>query len=419
MLVMVRIGASMLATAICLVAAGCSPGADHAVIHVDHAVALADQAVHLTVTGLKSHAKVNVGAEAVDRDGKKWHGEASFTADDHGTIDLDRAKPSAGSYQDTDGMGLLWSMNPPDGDPDAQSYVPPDEDGRPVEHLDVFVRKDGKEVERTTLTRQWVGPGVTTRPVSLAKDKVSGMYVAPPPDHAKHPAVLLFGGSEGGLALLSTADLLASHGYPALTVAYFHAPGLPKDLRNIPLEYFASAARLLARQPGVDPNHIIVISASRGTEAALLLSQNFPSLVHGAVLYAPSAVIHVSFPSPNGLAWTLHGQPLPEDLIPVDHVDGPVLAVAGTDDLLWLSNPAASLIVDKLDQAGKRFRHEALVVPNAGHGVGGAPYLPHGTSLKHPVTGRQLPLGGTRAANESALRQGWTRVLALLASLQH
>jgi hypothetical protein len=107
--------------AVCLVPAGCSSDADHAVIHVDHAVALADQAVHLTVTGLTSHAKVSVEAEAVDHDGRKWHGEGTFTADDHGTIDLDRAKPSGGSYQDADGMGLFWSMNPPDGDPDAQS----------------------------------------------------------------------------------------------------------------------------------------------------------------------------------------------------------------------------------------------------------------------------------------------------------
>ena len=100
------------AAVVCLVAAGCSSGPDdHPAIHVDHAVALADQAVHLTVTDLEPHAKVRVGAEAVDRDGKKWHAEATFTADDHGTVDLDRAEPSGGSYQNTDGMGLFWSMS--------------------------------------------------------------------------------------------------------------------------------------------------------------------------------------------------------------------------------------------------------------------------------------------------------------------
>ena len=111
---------------------------------------------------------------------------------------------------------------------------------------------------------------------------------------------MLIGGSEGGVASPSSTDLLASHGYPTLALAYFHAPGLPTDLRNIPLEYFASAARWLARQPGVDPAHVVAAGGSRGTEAALLLSQNFPNLVHGAVLYAPSAKINGSFPDNQG-----------------------------------------------------------------------------------------------------------------------
>ncbi|TCC05861.1 hypothetical protein [Kribbella soli] len=50
------------------------------------------------------------------------------------------------------------------------------------------------------------------------------MYVAPRTDGAKHPAVLFFGGSEGGLPPPSVPDLLASRGYPVLAVAYFHTP---------------------------------------------------------------------------------------------------------------------------------------------------------------------------------------------------
>lgn len=414
-----RIRVGLLATFVCLIAGGCSSGSDHAAVHVDHPVALADQAVHLTVTGLKSHAKISVGAEAVDHDGKKWHSEATFTADDQGSIDVDKAKPSDGSYQDADGMGLFWSMNPPDGDPDQQSYVPQDEDHHAVEHLDVFVSKDGKRVASTTLTRQWLGSGVTTRALSLAQDKLSGVYVAPPTGEAKHPAVVVIGGSEGGVASTTSAALLASHGYPTLALAYFHAPGLPTDLRNIPLEYFASAAQWLARQPGVDPAHVIAIGTSRGAEAALLLSQNFPNLVHGTVLYAPSAKITHSFPDENSTPWTLHGRPLPVDdePIPVDHISGPVLAVAGAADLLWESKFAATQIVQELDAAHNRFPHQALVVEGAGHGIGGAPYLPHGTTIEHPLFKQSEQLGGTRAANESALLQGWAKTLALLASL--
>lgn len=272
----------------CLLLAGCSSGKPVVtVVTVDQAVTLADQQVHLKVTGLPAHKPVTVGAEAVDQHGKKWRGAATFTADDHGTVDLDSAKPSAGSYQDADGMGLFWSMNPPDGDPDAQSYFPPMENGRFVEHLDVVASRDGKRLASTTLTRRWMGSGVTTKPLTMATDKFTGVYLAPKPGGSNHPAVLILGGSEGGVPPQSSPELLASHGYPVLALAYFHAPGVPDDLRDVPLEYFASAARWLARQPGVDPAHLVVMGTSYGTEAASLVADHFPELVAGTVLFAP------------------------------------------------------------------------------------------------------------------------------------
>jgi dienelactone hydrolase len=398
--------------------AGCSSGGtEHVVVTVDHSVSLADQQVHLKVTGLRPNKPVSIGAETVDRAGKKWHGEATFTADDHGTVDLDKAKPSGGSYQDVDGMGLFWSMNPADGDPDEQSYTPPTEDGHSIEQLEISAGRDGKRLAGTTLTRQWTSSGVTTTPLTAAKDKLTGLYVAPKADGAKHPAVLYFGGSEGGVPVMSIPLLLASHGYPVLAVAYFHAPGVPAELRNIPIEYFASAARWLDQQPGVDPAHVVALSASYGTEAALLLADHFPALVHGAVLFAPSASGSESFPQRDGLAWTYRGQPIDIDPIPVDGVAGPVLAVAGSDDLVWESRFAAQTIIRELDEAQDKFPHEAVIVNGAGHGITGPPYLPHGTKMKHPLDG-MLPLGGTRAADESGQRQGWTKTLALLASLQ-
>ncbi|WP_165555524.1 acyl-CoA thioesterase/bile acid-CoA:amino acid N-acyltransferase family protein [Kribbella pittospori] len=411
----------LLVTTACLLAGGCSSGGtDHATIQVDHTTAPADQAVHLTVGGLESHAKVSVSAQANDRAGKTWRAEATFTADDHGAIDLDSSSPAGGSYQGVDGMGLFWSMNPPDGDPDQQAYAPPVQGDRLIEQVEIQVHRDDKTLARTTLTRQWATSGVTSRKLTPATDKVSGVYRAPPPDHTKHPAVLLFGGSEGGNAVESIAELLASHGYPALSVAYFHAPGLPQELRDIPVEYFATAARWLARQPGVDPAHVIALSASRGTEAALLLSDHFPDLVHGAVLYAPTDVVVGSFPAVGGAAWTLVGEQLPPDSsIPVDQVSGPVLAIAGSDDALWASMGAAPRIAFALDDAHNRYPHRALVFPQAGHGIAGPPYLPHGTKEVHPVSHEAITLGGTRAGNEAALRQGWAAVLALLASLTH
>ena len=66
----------------------------------------------------------------------------------------------------------------------------------------------------------------------------------------RHPALLVVGGSEGGTPVRRAA-WLASHGYVALALAYFHAPGLPDQLRDIPLEYFGHSLSWLAQRPEV------------------------------------------------------------------------------------------------------------------------------------------------------------------------
>jgi dienelactone hydrolase len=309
-------------------------------------------------------------------------------------------------------------MNPPDGNPDQQRYSPPFPDLQPTFDVTITVTSNGRTLATRTLTRQWLATGVTTRAVTLAADKVAGRLFLPPAGPARHPAVLVFGGSEGGMSQTFTAALLAAHGYPSLTIAYFHEPGLPATLRDIPLEYFAAAARLLAGQPGVDPAHLIVMGYSRGTEAALLLAQDFPTLVHGAVLYAPTAVIHFGYPDTSSNAWTLAGAPVSQTTIPVDHVSGPVLAIAGVDDALWQSATAAPLIMRVLDDAHDRYPHQALTYPHAGHNVGTFPYAAEGTHLVQPVTGALVWLGGTRPGDAAAHAQSWPKVLALLASQQ-
>jgi hypothetical protein len=92
-------------------------------------------------------------------------------------------------------------------------------------------------------------------------------------------------GSEGGMSYtVRWASLLASHDIPALVVAYFNEPGLPCALGDIPLQYFAHAIGWLRRQRRVDPARVWLLSASRGSEAELLVAEHWPGLVHGIVL---------------------------------------------------------------------------------------------------------------------------------------
>jgi dienelactone hydrolase len=409
----------VLCVAVGCAVAGCGPGhRERAVIGVDAPVALADRSVHLTISGLTPHDTIEVSGAAQDYQGQSWRSRAVFGADDHGVVGLEKARPRSGTYTSVDGMGLFWSMIPPSGSPDTSAFVPTFLESRAAYDVQITVTEHGRRLAARTLTRQWLSPGVIHKSLTLAADKVDGDLFLPPPTRGRHPAVLLFGGSDGGNDGKFDAALLASHGYPALSLAYFRDPGLPATLHDIPLEYFARAARLLAAQPGVDRAHVVARGVSRGSEAALLLGQLYPRLIHGIIVYSPSNRINPGLGAhgADGDPWTWHGRPLPQEVIPLDHVDGPVLAIAGAQDRLWpMASTWARQIMTALDH--DRFPHQALIYPGAGHGVGTFPYGAVGVTVTNPTDGATLHLGGTRAGNAAAKAQGWPKVLAFLAAM--
>lgn len=147
-----------------------------------------------------------------------------------------------------------------------------------------------------------------------------------------------------------------------------------------------------------------------------MVANHFPQLVHGVVIYAPSATVTKGVP--DGVAWTLTGVPVAQDFIPVGAITGPVLAVAGGDDQLWPSSASARSIMAELDEAHVAYPHQALIYPNAGHFVGTFPFTAIGSNVPNATTGQMLFRGGTRAANEAAKRDSWSKVLTLLAGLR-
>jgi dienelactone hydrolase len=279
----------------------------------------------------------------------------------------------------------------------------------------------GRTVAHTTITRLLLAAAVRRRPVR------SGLYgeLFEPPASARAPAALVLGGSEGGLSTTGIAALLASHGYPAMALAYFRAPGLPRELRSIPLEYFARALRRLGARPDVDPHRVVVIGISRGGEAALLVGATYPRLVHGVIALVPSNVVN---PTRDGrsAAWTLHGRPIPrikrvefgdphpiltpKAVIPAERIAGPILTASGGLDAVWPSYRYAEALHARLDARGFAQRHRDLRFDDAGHGVGSAiPYLP-------TLTYRQF--GGSAAADEAAKARLWQEILAFMHRLR-
>jgi dienelactone hydrolase len=253
-----------------------------------------------------------------------------------------------------------------------------------------------------------------------------GEFSAPVTPRAERtPAVLLFGGSEGGLHGQLLSALLTLHGYPVLDLAYFAEPGLPPTLADVPLEYFAEAIRWLAKQPQVDPQKIFIVSVSRGSEAALLTALDFPGLVHGVIASVPADSAICSYPGCGRPAWTLRNEPVPytrqfnnpeptddpRARIPVENLHMPVLLDCGGNDEVWHSCAYASAIVSRLDAAHDPYTHRLFSYPDAGHGVGELlPYEPG-----HNAADANTNLAGaTPEANDLAREDLWPHVLAFL-----
>ncbi len=350
---MPRTGHGFILALICVaLVAGCG-GGRHVRLSVTPAAALMDAPVHLTVAGLASHEHVAV------RDGKR---SVELAADAAGRIDV----------TGTASLRLLWLLDPRGA-------------GRMT--LDVLGT-------HTTITRLARSPNLRMRLLRPKADGFYGDFFAPPQAREK-PGILLFGGSEGGLSTTAEAALYASHGYPTLALAYFGEQGLPPNLHRIPLEYFATALRWLARQPGVDPAKLVVDGISRGSEAAQLLGMDYPQLVHAVIAMVPDNgsvcgitpfTGKVGSAHCVGAAWTFDGKAVPyarfagpANPYPFhdERINGPVFLDCGGFDELWLSCPMAQAIASRL--LARHFSHRMtfLDYPQAGHGVGSLlPYPP-------------------------------------------
>jgi dienelactone hydrolase len=396
--------------------AGCTRGGDRgrvqASISVSPQAGLVDQPVAVTVRGLPAGARATLTARARDTDGTTWSATAQFKATSAGTVSL--GQPSlGGSYTGVNPMGLFTLMTPPPGSaPDWFLY--------PDAGYDVTLQATvgGRAAATATVQRQ--GPtavGVAEQRLRPARGGIYGNLYLPKHTAGRRPAVLVFGGSGGGLTTSMAAALLAAHGYPSLALAYFKAPGLPQTLRNIPLEYFTGALGVLRAQRVVDRDHVLVAGESRGGEAALLLGAHFPQLVNGVVAGVPSSVVNPGWPDTTKPAWTVRGRPFPDPpgtaqaVIPVERIRGPILLTCGELDQVWPSCASTEAITARL--RAHRFAHPvtALRYRDAGHLIGGLTAY-YGCLTDDALTSS----GGTVAATQAAQADAHTKLLAFLGS---
>jgi dienelactone hydrolase len=400
---------------------------------------LVDEPPPLRLSGVKRASRVTLHAFCIDSSKVPYKSWANYKSGSTTTVDPARQRSLDGTYKGRDPFGLWWSM----------ASVPErafSRDLRPIA-TNVSAEIDGERIVEVEFERLRVAAGVRARDVRC-EGLVATFFV--PGGQRPKPAIIVFGGSEGGIALAEElAALLASHGFAALAVAYFGADGLPSRLVQIPLEYGKNAARWLLRQPETAGPGLGVLGTSRGGELALLLASLFPK-VQAVVGFAASSVIWPGFTM--GLdcqaAWTHEDKDVPfavprmrslpptaagplvsgpwfvsalrdqrtctRAMIPVERIRGAILLISGGDDKVWPSHLLAELAMQRIDRRGgaRATRGLHLTYPRAGHGVGRSPGLPAAPTVVTGQNGISYALGGSKAGNARSAQLAWPQVIS-------
>ena len=239
--------------------------------------------------------------------------------------------------------------------------------------------------ETTTMPR----PEAPDETTTLADHGVVGELWLPAATEDPVPAVVILGGSEGGLPWSWIASAFAPEGIATLSIALFDHPGLPDRLLELPLEQVVAGVEHLRSRPEVDGDRIWLIGISRGSEAVMLTAIEHPGLVHGVVASVPGSAAVCGLPC-DGPAWTIGGEGVPstrlygateprdhpDAAIPVQDLQGRLVTICGGEDEVWPSCRHASALQERREQAGVTERDRHFAYEQAGHSVGIMAHVP-------------------------------------------
>lgn len=266
-------------------------------------------------------------------------------------------------------------------------------------------------------------------------------YVHFPPSPNPLPVIITLGGSEGGLSFTAAeANAMVHEGFVLMRLGYFKysKSTMQQTLQEIRIEKVMEAIAWLKKNPAVDSSKIALLGISKGAELALVAASK-TNAVKAVAAHVPSHVVWYGmgkWKGTNKSSWTYQGKPLdfvpygkpqsgwftkriaefyeaglqkyadriPQALIPVENISGPVLISSGGKDDIWPSWLMAAEIEKRLKAKNFPFEFKHLYFPDAGHGLFGQ--LPDN---KDEEAMQQLAGGGgTAIANYEARQQTWT-----------
>ena len=221
-----------------------------------------------------------------------------------------------------------------------------------------------------------------------------------PPGKGPYAGVLVVGGSGGGIAWQDYwGDILASQGFAALALAYFGMEGLPKELDEIPLEYFLGALEYMQRKPEIDRTRIGVrrgferrrtrpaVSVPRtcdpcgrriraqlcvfqsgaqhggGSEASIIVD-----VPRTATSIRPARIRQYRRAARQRVSPSAQATGSRDERNDTSGAHrGPILLLSGKEDTTWPSSDMSEMVIARLRERNFRFAYQHIAYEDAGH----------------------------------------------------
>jgi dienelactone hydrolase len=239
---------------------------------------------------------------------------------------------------------------------------------------------------------------------TVIKDRFEGMLFRSAVRVHPQTAVLVVGGSEGGIhTAAAVAEAFSSRGTDALAVAYFGTKQTPRHLSLITIETILYAVQYLR---GLGYTKTGIYGISKGAELALV-SASLISEISFVIALSPACCVFEGIAKPaycGTSSWSWQGHPLPyvsfkdirvnismnllknhemgfrsayeqvlpqrkneENTIKVENIRGPVLLLAADNDAQWPSAEMAHAVSTRLEEHAFPYQFRVQTFYPAGH----------------------------------------------------
>ncbi|XP_038621586.1 acyl-coenzyme A thioesterase 1-like [Tachyglossus aculeatus] len=388
-----------------------------------------DEAVRVSVRGLGPGQAVTVRASLLDESGEPFGARGRYRADGGGRLELERAAAGpGGSFSGLEPMGLIWALRP-----QRPLWRLVKRDVRTpfrveLQVLDGHGPADGPVLAAALHERVFMAPGVTRIPVRQGSVRAT-LFL--PPGPGPFPGIIDLSGAGGGLSEYR-ASLLAGRGFAMLALAYYNYDDLPKEMKDLHLEYFEEAVEYLRKHPQVKGPGIGLLGISKGGDLCLSMASFLKGIaatvtVNGSVAnvgaalhYKGTTIPPIGF-DPGRIRFTQSGlvdivdvlnnpleEPDTQSFIPVEKAESRFLFIVGQDDHNWKSEFLATEAAKRIQAHGKE-KPQIICYPGAGHYIE-PPYFPMCPASVHALVGRPVIWGGEPKAHSVAQVDAWQQI---------